>query len=290
MASPQLEHGHTRLANTLLEALVAFPWSSSVQLRLVLHVARQSYGFHRKKANHASLKELAVTLKEPRASVGRALQILIRGEVLTRDEKGRLALQKDYEKWIGPVSSVGRQRPASVPLVRQPCAAPSSSEAVPLVGHDQGSGTVSPVGRSVSPVGRLLYKGTERKLERKNNNARGGNSGALAGDPLEGFPEWYAAYPEKKARGAAERAWRALKPSPELRAQLLAALIAQKAARAASVRAGEFVPRWAYPATWLNQQRWLDEHAAPVASAPGPGAVKAPAGKYAAVGERHEIA
>jgi hypothetical protein len=143
----------------------------------------------------------------------------------------------------------------------------------------------------------VLSIGTERKPESKNNIHQGvfdrveSNAAPTAAtDPLTGFDAWYDAYPEKKARGAAERAWRKLKSTPELRSQILAALAAQKLHRAAARAAGEFVPNWAYPATWLNQMRWLDEAAPRPSVAPRPGAVKAPGGKYARIGERHETA
>lgn len=298
MASPQLERGHTRLANELLEEIIAFPWSSSVQLRLVLHVVRNSYGFRRKKCRRETLVELAVALKEPRASVHRALQTLLKAGVLERDAECRLSLQKDYERWSVPVPLVRQKAAKVVPLVGQEARAEFSSEPVPPVGTEPAATVVPPVGNVVPPVGQVLSIGTERKPESKNNIQQGAlefsESGAVpaaATDPLAGFDEWYGDYPEKKARGAAERAWRKLKPDPELRAQIMAALAAQKRHRADARAAGEFVPNWAYPATWLNQQRWLDEtKARPAASAPRPGAVKAPGGKYAGIGERHENA
>lgn len=294
MASPQLEHGHTRLANSLLQGMVAFAWTSPVQLRLVLHVVRNSYGFNRKKARAASLAELAVKLKEPRATIHRAMQVLLDARVLVRDAEGRLALQKDYETWRAPVSLVRQQKAATVPPVGQQAPAPSPSEAVSPVGQTAPPVAVSPVGQSVPPVGQLLSKGIERQLERQpdNNHVRGPELALSAGGPLDGFAEWYADYPEKKARGAAEKAWRALKPGPEMRSLLCAAVVAQKKHREAAERQREFVPRWPYPATWLNQKRWLDVLVVPADSSrtPSSGAPKAPAGKYANIGERHETA
>ena len=43
MASPQLENGHTRVANELLREIYRFPFSAS-GLRIVLWVMRGSYG------------------------------------------------------------------------------------------------------------------------------------------------------------------------------------------------------------------------------------------------------
>lgn len=292
MASPQLENGFTRISNELLEAIIAFRWTSDVQPRLALHVARHTYGFRgRKKAHYASLAELAVALKESRSTVHRALQVLLAAKVLVRDEKGRLSLNKDYEMWSTPVPWVGQKKPASVPSMGQEPGIGAPSEPVPPMGQPSAPPTVPPMGQSVPPMGQQLYKGVERKLERKTNSEGGDSDLPLnAGNPLDGFSEWYADYPEKKARGAAERAWLKLKPSPELRAQMMVALAAQKAHRAAAERRGQWLPHWSHPATWLNSKRWLDEVSAPASAVAAPGAVKAQAGKYARVGERHETA
>lgn len=113
-------------------------------------------------------------------------------------------------------------------------------------------------------------------------------TGGAAGTPLDGFEAWYVEYPEKKARGGAERAWKALRPDVALQARMLAALKAQKAQRERDQRSGAFVPRWAYPATWINQKRWQDEATPSEAAAAGPG-VRATEGKYSKVGEHHEL-
>lgn len=68
------------------------------------------------------------------------------------------------------------------------------------------------------------------------------------------FEVWYANYPHKIGRGAAERAWpQALaRASPEILAEGLLRYIATKPPDR----------RWCAPAVWLNQKRWLDEPAA----------------------------
>lgn len=80
-------------------------------------------------------------------------------------------------------------------------------------------------------------------------------------DEHPAFAEWYAAYPVHKARGAAVKAYAkaAAKTAPEV---LLAA--AKRYADDDQVRRGY----GKHPATWLNQECWLDEPA----RAPGPAA------------------
>lgn len=83
---------------------------------------------------------------------------------------------------------------------------------------------------------------------------------------LEGFEDWYAGYPVKKDRGAAERAWAKLRPAPELRLKI-AADVRRRIAEDADWLRGA-VP---YPATYLNGSRWNDDVRKP--SAPPPRAM-----------------
>lgn len=103
-------------------------------------------------------------------------------------------------------------------------------------------------------------RGEERKIEKTPLPPVGGSEFALsppeptkvrkpkAGTETPGFLRFWAAYPNKVAKGAAARAW----PGDDLTDSILAALEWQ-------------VPTWtdpryiAHPATWLNARRWLDE-------------------------------
>lgn len=296
MASPQLKHGFARLANTILEALAVYPWTSPLALRLVLFVVRQSYGFNRKKTGPFSLAELAERMRAPRSSVHLALEVLIKSSVLTRDDLGRLALQKNYDAWAQPVQPTGQKAPAAVQSTGQQTDFSASSVAVQSAGQPdlalavQSTGHfVQPAEQSVQPTGRIKEKDNLKDNFKDTHITAPPAAIAAVRDPLEGFSAWYDGYPEKKARGAAERAWKALRVDPELQAKLVAAVEAQKRQRALDEQRGVFVPRWAYPATWLNQKRWMDETTPAAAGAVGAG-VRAAAGKYAGIGERHDLA
>lgn len=70
-----------------------------------------------------------------------------------------------------------------------------------------------------------------------------------------GFAEFYAGYPRKVARAAAERAWSKLHPDEPLREKIMTAL----AVNGFDYRdGGRFIP---HPASWLNAHRWDDEPA-----------------------------
>lgn len=68
------------------------------------------------------------------------------------------------------------------------------------------------------------------------------------------FADWYGRYPHRVGRAAAERAYRAARQRGATREALLAG-----AARYRERLAQPEAPRPCNPATWLAQDRWLDE-------------------------------
>ena len=71
--------------------------------------------------------------------------------------------------------------------------------------------------------------------------------------PMDGFAEFYAAYPRKQAKGNAERAW------------LKAVRLAEPGVIVAAIRACRFTCAAQYiplPASWLNAKRWEDQQIA----------------------------
>jgi hypothetical protein len=81
------------------------------------------------------------------------------------------------------------------------------------------------------------------------------------------FERFWSAYPRKVAKGAAIKAWEKLNPNDELTEAIVLAVDAQKRNRRKTEEANDKVPEkqrrfiadWKHPATWLNQQCWLDE-------------------------------
>lgn len=76
---------------------------------------------------------------------------------------------------------------------------------------------------------------------------------------IDGFTEFWKRYPNRQAKKDAQRAWTKLHPSPELQAEMFAAIEAQKAWRAQGALLNEWRPSWPFPATWLNGERWTDQ-------------------------------
>jgi hypothetical protein len=72
----------------------------------------------------------------------------------------------------------------------------------------------------------------------------------------DGFDEFWQAYPKRKAKGAALKAWAKIKSKPVTLQAILTALAWQRATHDWTKEGGQFVP---YPASYLNAQGWLDE-------------------------------
>lgn len=78
---------------------------------------------------------------------------------------------------------------------------------------------------------------------------------ALTRSASDGFEQFWAAYPKKKAKDAALRAWQKRRPDGELLLTILAALSAQRHSADWLKESGRFIP---FPATWLNRGQWTD--------------------------------
>lgn len=66
------------------------------------------------------------------------------------------------------------------------------------------------------------------------------------------FEVWYGKYPRKQARAAAEKAFAKARRKTDL-TTLVSAVVAYVANKPGYAD-------WCMPATWLNEERWLDEH------------------------------
>jgi hypothetical protein len=78
---------------------------------------------------------------------------------------------------------------------------------------------------------------------------------------VERFHDFYSAYPRKRSKGQAERAWekvgRALGPTEQLLLAILQGLERAKMSEEWRKDDGRYIP---YPATWLTAKGWEDEN------------------------------
>jgi hypothetical protein len=95
-----------------------------------------------------------------------------------------------------------------------------------------------------------------RELNRTEEKGTEQNRTALMRRDDDPFQAFWMAYPKKKSRSDAEKAWRKLAPSPELTQRILDAVAAQRNSPQWLKDNGQFIP---YPASWLNAKRWEDE-------------------------------
>lgn len=94
----------------------------------------------------------------------------------------------------------------------------------------------------------------------RDSDAQGGREGKgrerRSRDASFGFEDFWSAYPNRKARADAEKAWAKLPIDDELLATILAAVARQRTSADWIKDGGKFIP---HGATWLNGKRWLDE-------------------------------
>lgn len=72
----------------------------------------------------------------------------------------------------------------------------------------------------------------------------------------ESFARFWGAYPKKRSKGDAEKAWAKLKPSEELVNRILRAVEVAKTRDDWRKDGGKFIQ---YPASWLNAKGWEDQ-------------------------------
>ncbi len=71
----------------------------------------------------------------------------------------------------------------------------------------------------------------------------------------EAFEEFYKAYPRKVNKKGALKVWSKINPEADLVSRIMFAVEAQCKSEQWKKDGGAFIP---HPATWLNQERWLD--------------------------------
>ncbi|MEW6008234.1 MAG: replication protein [Candidatus Omnitrophota bacterium] len=100
IGSPQLEKGHTRIANELLEAIIAYPFTAA-QIKVLLVVMRKTYGW-RKKKSEISYGVISYLTGLNKRYVKKVVEQLINDRVLVKEKnrtKNILGLNKRYPQW-----------------------------------------------------------------------------------------------------------------------------------------------------------------------------------------------
>jgi phage replication O-like protein O len=260
MSTPQIEEGFTMIANQLMEAILAGGFSQR-ELLVLLTIMRKTYGF-KKTEDDMSASQIGDLCSLARPHVTATLNQLAQRNVITK-RAGRfgsiVGIQKDHRKWVSLDQM--KPAPASTDLVQ------GSTESV-HVPNEYAASTESVQVDSTDSVH------TKENLPKENHQKKNscapqadrdtvgetpaGRKGraktGLTAELLERFERFYAAYPRKRARKTAEKAFASINPDEQLLEAILAGL-------ARAMKSGEWVdPKYIpYPASWLNAQGWLDE-------------------------------
>jgi len=109
-----------------------------------------------------------------------------------------------------------------------------------LIPEQEASATLSPSKRDDSNV-LALARSQEKRREEKNFCA---------------FDVFWQAYPKRKSRGQAEKAFAKINPNEQLMQAILAGIGRATTSESWTKDGGKFIP---HPATWLNAKGWEDE-------------------------------
>lgn len=231
-ASPQLEDGYIRIANELIEAILGFGFTHREQ-SVLFSIIRKTYGYG-KKEDDISASQIGDMCKMARQHVTSTLNALQAKNIITKKRGAYgcvIGIQKNHSLWIGD------NHPAQVVPNLDTC---------PELGLVHNWDTTSPeLGQVDSPE-----LGHTKDNLPKDNHQKKKSCAKL--DAL--FEKFYAAYPRKKSKGAAVKAFSKINPDEQLVDAMIASI--ERAKKSGSWNDINFIP---YPSSWLNQQKWLDE-------------------------------
>ena len=220
MASPQCENGYTKIANEILDKLVEARIPGE-QIRCLLFILRQTYGFNRKEAE-LSYAEIAQATGISRRNAVRSMQELVSKltlGVVKTDTSGKLTYRfnKDYEQWM----CFSRRE---LGVVKKDTTLLSKRTPLPIKDNIKEKET-----------NYIAQSGVKKDTTK--------------------FDEFWKAYPKKRSKGDAEKAWKSVKANSHFK-EILEAVEKQKQSWDWKKDGGQFIP---YPATWLRRKKWEDE-------------------------------
>ena len=104
-----MENGYTRVANELMEAVMRFQFNKR-ELKIILYIIRNSYGYHRKYLINGANKhgKIAQAIGLGRPHVTKTLNELIAKNVVTT-QAGKLQLNKNYKQWTQKTKKVPKR-------------------------------------------------------------------------------------------------------------------------------------------------------------------------------------
>jgi len=261
MANPQKEDGHVALAVEIVEALMKVNLSP-YETRVLWCVLRKTYGWQ-KKMDRISLSQFAVSTGLDRRLIPRTLNSLAAKNMLVifKDDRKLVSygLQKDYELWV---TSPGMSVTSAEMSVKRQNAESTGDQPKGDISRDVRGGDISRDVRVTSAEMSTKETITKEKRhsppKKKSPHEKPPEKPpvALTGEQADRFSRFYAAYPKKRAKQDAIKAWRKISPENGLFETIMAAVAKQKRSDDWTRENGRFIPN---PASWLNGRRWEDE-------------------------------
>lgn len=266
-STAQLADGFTMLANELMERVLGFGFSHREQ-SVVFTIFRKTYGYG-KKEDDISASQIGAMCNVARNHVTSTLNLLAQRNVINK-RAGRfgsiIGIQKDHRKWITaeqmkalPASPESGQVDAQnenetrVSLVPNKDTCPELGLVPNWDGGSPESGQVdSP--ESGHTKENLPKENQQKKESCAPKSKREPKRAEPAGTLQDRFDRFYAAYPKKKSRITAEKAFAKLNPDEQLLTAMLAGI--ERAMTSGTWSDPKFIP---HPATWLNAGGWTDE-------------------------------
>ncbi|WP_353191391.1 replication protein [Pandoraea pnomenusa] len=234
--APQLEDGYMRIANELRRAIT---WARlTAYQRCVLDVVMgQTYGFN-KLADDIARTQFEDETGIDASDVRRTIRQLVEMNIITRTD-GRYAhsysVNKRHSTWILPDARKLVNKPGFEGGIH-----PASGGESP-----RNEGGISPGTGGESPPTKDIPKTHNQKTTSKDTLSR---------SLRERFEIFWAGYPKKKSKKAAEKAFAKLNPDEQLYNDLMAGL--GRAKTSGQWANPQFIP---HPASWLNAGGWMDE-------------------------------
>lgn len=232
--SPQIEDGYVRIANELMLAIMAYPFTGRQQ-KVLLAIIHKTYGFS-KKMDDISASQIGVLCGLNRTHVTATLNQLANMNVISKKPGvygSIVGINKDYSKWKS-----------------------ASTESVQV---DQ-SGTST---KSVQGVPKLQSASTESvqvdstdSVHTKDNFPKDNKQKKNTCANAAAFSRFWSAYPKKKSKGQAEKAFAKLNPDEQLMTEIISGIGRAKKSTDWIKNNGQFIQ---YPATWLRAKGWEDE-------------------------------
>lgn len=118
--SPQLEDGHTRIANELLDKVILFDFSKR-QYQVLLFIIRKTYGFH-KKQDQISYSQIEAATGLDHSAAVKTVSELVSMNVVSKQHGQHsqvIGINKNYMSWVVVSKQHGGVKTTLLPVLKQ---------------------------------------------------------------------------------------------------------------------------------------------------------------------------